>query len=51
MEQHLLKTNLSGTAAMAQGKRMTTQSGRTTGASPTAWNLVRRLPRRLLDRP
>ena len=43
MERLLLKTSLSGTA-MAKGARMTTQSGLTTDASPTAWNLVRHLP-------
>ena len=48
-ERLLLKASLSGTA-MAQDARMTTRSGRTTGASPTAWNSVRRLPQRLADR-
>ena len=49
MEQLLLKTSLSDTA-MAQGVRLTMQSGRTTDASPTAWILVRPLPHRLSDR-
>ena len=49
MEQPLSKTSLPGTA-MAQGVHMTMQSGRTTGASPTAWNLVCHLPQRLADR-
>ena len=49
MERPVLKMSAFGTA-MAQGARLTTQSGQTTGASPTAWTLVRSLPQRLPDR-
>ena len=49
MERLLLKTRLYGTA-MTQGVHLTMQSVQTTDASPTAWNLVRRLSQRLLDR-